>query len=293
MKKYFLLSTLLSFFNAGESQVYYYKYKDQLEAGSKMIEAGYHFTLERTPSGKAIYKQYYPETGQMTHFITFENQKMQVKDGIYREWFDDGALVVEGTFAKGQKEGQWVEHDWSGTYTGGLKNGVWSRTGPQGGLLRKEHYQDGVLHGRAMAFDTAGRLALEQRYEMGELAEVVLDERAETVASLPRLSGCEGLEGSDQDKQDCADKKLMEFIHENLRYPDMARRLHVEGRALVRFVIDEYGNVVDVVFLRGLCAAIQRECIRLLQKMPKWVPATQDGRPVRVQFDLPIVFRLE
>ncbi|MEM1124638.1 MAG: energy transducer TonB, partial [Bacteroidota bacterium] len=66
-----------------------------------------------------------------------------------------------------------------------------------------------------------------------------------------------------------------------------------DGTALVRFIISKEGDVEEIVVLRGLCDDIKEECYRVVSNMPRWTPGYQKGEPVRVQFNLPIKFRLK
>ncbi len=76
------------------------------------------------------------------------------------------------------------------------------------------------------------------------------------------------------------------------RYPEIARKANVEGRVIVRFVVDENGNVRDPTILRGIGGGCDIEAIRVITEHAKFVPGRQRGRAVPVKFTLPIVFKL-
>ena len=82
-------------------------------------------------------------------------------------------------------------------------------------------------------------------------------------------------------------------MYKNLRYPAIAREYGVQGQALVSFVINKDGKPEQILIKRGLCQAIQTELISLLTKMPPWEPGKQGGKPVKVVYTVPIVFKLE
>jgi len=82
------------------------------------------------------------------------------------------------------------------------------------------------------------------------------------------------------------------FLEENLRYPTMAREAGIQGTVFVTFVVETDGSVTDVRVLRGIGGGCDQEAIRVVEMMPRWEPGRQRGQPVRVQFNMPIRFRL-
>ena len=87
-------------------------------------------------------------------------------------------------------------------------------------------------------------------------------------------------------------KAFYKFLGKNIKYPTQARRLGVEGRVFVSFVVERDGSLSDIKVLRGIGAGCDEEALRVLGIAPKWKPGKQRGRPVRVQMQLPIVFSL-
>jgi len=85
----------------------------------------------------------------------------------------------------------------------------------------------------------------------------------------------------------------MQFLQENIKYPQMARESGIQGTVYVTFVVETDGRVTDVRVLRGIGGGCDEEAIRVIQSMPKWVPGKQRGKPVRVQFNMPIKFTLQ
>ena len=82
------------------------------------------------------------------------------------------------------------------------------------------------------------------------------------------------------------------FLEDNLRYPTMAREAGIQGTVFVTFVVETDGSVTDVRVLRGIGGGCDEEAVRVVQMMPRWEPGRQRGQPVRVQFNMPIRFRL-
>lgn len=85
---------------------------------------------------------------------------------------------------------------------------------------------------------------------------------------------------------------LIKWIDNNLKYPEKALNDKIEGRCLVKLVIEEDGTISDLEIVRKINDDLEREAIRLVNKMPKWNPAKNNGKEVRSYFTLPINFKL-
>jgi periplasmic protein TonB len=88
------------------------------------------------------------------------------------------------------------------------------------------------------------------------------------------------------------EEELIRFIGENLKYPAVALEMGVEGRVIVRFVVSKTGEVTNIVINRSLDASCDKEALRVIRMMPKWIPGRQNGRTVSVYYTVPIVFKL-
>lgn len=86
---------------------------------------------------------------------------------------------------------------------------------------------------------------------------------------------------------------LHQYLAENIKYPQMAKESGIQGRVFVTFVVERNGKVTDVKVLRGIGGGCDEEAIRVVQNMPSWTPGKQRGKPVRVQFNLPVKFTLQ
>ena len=83
------------------------------------------------------------------------------------------------------------------------------------------------------------------------------------------------------------------FIGKNLNYPSFARENSKEGKVVLSFVIAADGNIQMSEVEKGIGFGCDEEAVRVINEMPKWTPATQNGKPVAVRLMLPIVFRLQ
>ena len=85
---------------------------------------------------------------------------------------------------------------------------------------------------------------------------------------------------------------LMDFLNENIKYPEQAEREGIEGRVVAGFIVERDGSVSNIEILKSVHPLLDAEVIRILSLMPNWIPGRQNGQPVRVKYSLPITFRL-
>lgn len=84
-----------------------------------------------------------------------------------------------------------------------------------------------------------------------------------------------------------------EYLVKNMRYPENAKEAGVEGKVIVQFVVDETGSTTNAKVTRGIGAGCDEEARRVVMAMPKWKPATYAGKPTKMYYTLPVIFRLE
>ena len=85
---------------------------------------------------------------------------------------------------------------------------------------------------------------------------------------------------------------LSEYLSQNIHYPDTAMKYHIEGRVVVKFVVNEDGSISDCHIIKGIGGGCDEEALRVVKNMAAWSPGRKDGLPVKVYFTLPIVFKL-
>lgn len=88
------------------------------------------------------------------------------------------------------------------------------------------------------------------------------------------------------------EKALVAYLKENLKYPSVPAENGIQGRVIVLFKVEADGSLTDVRIGGSVDPSIDREALRLVKAMPKWIPGKQDGKPVPVKFQLPITFSL-
>ena len=116
-----------------------------------------------------------------------------------------------------------------------------------------------------------------------------------TVDEMPRFNGCEDIE-SLEDKMNCSTKKLFDYIYSHLQYPQEAKENNIEGKIVVRFIVNEEGKVQNVTILRdigGGCGEAAKKAIESMNDLKQpWIPGVQNGKKVKVFFTMPIIFKL-
>ena len=85
---------------------------------------------------------------------------------------------------------------------------------------------------------------------------------------------------------------LLKWIANHIEYPQSALDNNIQGKVVLRFVVEKDGSIGDVVVARKVDPALDKEAVRVLKSMPKWTPGKQRGKAVRSYFTLPIAFVL-
>lgn len=86
---------------------------------------------------------------------------------------------------------------------------------------------------------------------------------------------------------------LMKYLSEHTKYPVVAQENGVQGRVTVQFVVEKDGSISDVHVLRGVDPSLDKEAVRVVKSMPRWTPGKQNGITVRVNYRVPVLFRLQ
>ena len=85
---------------------------------------------------------------------------------------------------------------------------------------------------------------------------------------------------------------LLEFLRENVKYPEQARKDSIEGRVVLSFVVETDGSITEPKVLRSLHPLLDAEALRVINLMPKWEPGYQGDSLVRVKYSLPVSFKM-
>jgi TonB family protein len=112
------------------------------------------------------------------------------------------------------------------------------------------------------------------------------------VESKPIFPGCEGLTTEDE-RFNCFNVKIRQFVGEEFEFPEKAKEMGIQGKIWVSFIIEKDGTVSNIIIERGVDKLLDEEAIRVMRKLPKFIPARIGGKIVRMQYSLPINARLK
>lgn len=85
---------------------------------------------------------------------------------------------------------------------------------------------------------------------------------------------------------------MLQYLMKNIKYPEQAVKEGFQGRVTVRFIVEKDGSISDVKPVLSVHPLLNKEAVRVVKSMPKWTPGKQNGKPVRVRFNLPVMFKL-
>ena len=86
---------------------------------------------------------------------------------------------------------------------------------------------------------------------------------------------------------------LLDFLRENTKYPEQAEKDSIVGRVVISFVVETDGSITNTKVVRSVHPLLDAEALRVTNLMPKWEPGNQNGIPVRVKYNIPVIFKLE
>lgn len=85
---------------------------------------------------------------------------------------------------------------------------------------------------------------------------------------------------------------LMNYLSQNIKYPVIAEENGIQGRVIVQFVVGKDGHISDVRVAKSVDPSLDKEAVRVVKGMPRWIPGKQNGQAVTVRYTLPVTFRL-
>lgn len=285
MTKFYLLYLLAFLFSPALSQskkeISYFD-RDWMPVKNKK-GAVYYRTIDQS-DGRYIVKDFYLDNDQVQMEAECSSVKPQiVMDGKATWYHKNGQLETTGICVKGEKTGPWKSYYEDGT----LKEDV--------------KYKDGVaiFH---QYWDTGGTPLLQNG--QGQLVEK--DEGKITITEFKDslITAVYNIEAARNDTVYLLVEKSAEYIggiqslYEHVgkelkgKYPKQARRMGVEGRVFIQFVIDKTGEIVESFVLRGIGAGCDEVAMEAFSTLSKWNPAMHENKPVKQMMVLPVVFRL-
>ena len=88
------------------------------------------------------------------------------------------------------------------------------------------------------------------------------------------------------------DAQLMQYIRNNIKYPEIAKEEGIQGKVIINFIVDESGNIINVNVVKSLSKECDAEAMRVISHMPQWNPGMQNGKKIKTKMNIPISFKL-
>ncbi len=277
------------------------QYASFLSEGETEVNSWYHYMTSNTENGDYIVRTFFPEKNQITSLVTYNSKDSMIKNGDFKEWYDNGSKLDEGQYLNGKKTGTWKYFHYdtnilrdSGEYVHDEKEGIWFEFNSEGLKNATYTYVDGSREGQFQMFDSLGNISNEGVYKADTIFSQNNPDPKPVIENVePKFSACKNTDTINGYIVDCDGRELANFISQHFLYPEKARELNVQGTAYIQFVVDSTGQVQDIEVMRGICEPVAEECLRLINKMPDWhQPGIQAGKAVRVRYTIPIRLRL-
>ncbi len=126
---------------------------------------------------------------------------------------------------------------------------------------------------------TDDRNVIKEMTEDIVVAEPKKEEVFRAVEQMPQFPGGEA--------------ELMKYISKNIKYPPMAMENNIQGRVVVQFVVTKNGSIGEVKVIRSKDPDLDKEAVRVVKTLPKFIPGKMNGQAVNVWYTLPIMFKLQ
>ncbi|HXP52968.1 MAG TPA: TonB family protein, partial [Bacteroidia bacterium] len=167
----------------------------------------------------------------------------------------------------------------------------------ENGLVKSvAQYKNGVLNGSLMVYWSNKIVARQDNYKDGKLIDGVCFDS--TGAKVP----CTNYDVHTQSERISTIVQQMpvfrgdvsEYLSKNIKYPENEKKHGITGTVFINFIIEKDGSVSNVRVLKGIPngPGLDAEAVRVISSMPKWIAGMQNGKLVRVSYNLPIRFVL-
>ncbi|MCZ4223904.1 energy transducer TonB [Pedobacter rhodius] len=214
---------------------------------------------------------------------TFADSKLNMLNGAYVE-YQGGKVSLSGIYINGNKTGLWTRNHPEGqlmeseTYSENILNGPFTSYYPNGKIMEQGNYVDGKMTGEWKFYSEDSKLISIKVFKDGVLSTP--DKSAVKLLNLTRPQFPGGL------------KMFYQYLVRNIRYPADALNARLTGKVYFLLTIDKEGNPKDFKVVSSPGDSLTAEAKRVVMSSPKWIPATEDGKPVDMKQTLNINFSL-
>ncbi len=172
-----------------------------------------------------------------------------------------------------------------GKYTNNKRSGTWNQYYANGQLYYTRSFiDDGKIDGNALYYYPDGKLKRSENYSKGLQLSGNCFTNAGTDTAYFAQEEMPEFKGGEQ--------KMKKFLTDNLIYPEKAWARGIQGIVYVSFVVDEKGRIKDIKIVKGVDILLNSAAVDVVSIMPKWKPGRIEGKPVKIQINLPITFKL-
>lgn len=200
---------------------------------------------------------------------------------LYKDKADTNKVKILSYTVTGMLQ---MERNFYPYYPKPVLNGLYRRF-TDGKLSEERFYRNDLLDGHYKVFRENGLVRRDDLYQSNKF-----------------ISGnCYGITGADTvwfepqvpAKFPGGMDSLHRYIFRNMRYPYNAEKSQIQGRVIVSFTIEKDGSIIDVAVKDSVHPDLDKEAIRLISRMPNWIPGMIEGKPVKFLYRLPVIFRIE
>lgn len=238
------------------------------------------------------------------NLIPSENKNRFIKNGGYKEFYDNGTIKIESIYTNNELSLFWKqfyitgEKEWEVGYLNGYKQGVYKQYYKNGKLKTEGLHDLDLKSGDEKRYDSIGNLINTLKYKDGNLKKASNNDNLEEtivpdgiIEKVPIYPGCESLVGNES-KKNCMAKEVSSFVVSKFN-TTFGKDLTLKGKQRINviFKIDKTGQVFDIQ-ARAPHKALEAEAIRVIALLPKMTPGFQFGKSVIVPYSIPIIFVL-
>ncbi len=260
---------------------------DYYKNGQIQMTGTYSTKKLTSKEGKFVY---YYKNGQKSSEGTYSKDK---KNGTWKDWHNNGLILAEGEYVDGFKYGEWKYWFDNGVLkrlgkydSKGQKTGYWKEWHNNGNIDSEGNYMQDKYNDEWKFYFKSGKISALETYKDSALIDVKywneegeIEEKDIVAECMPTFIGGE--------------EALFKYLSNNIEYPTYAKDRNIQGTVFVLFNIGYDGSVEDAEVIRSVHQTIDAEGLRVIKEMPKWTIAKSHNRPAKVQFTLPIKFKLK
>lgn len=244
----------------------------------------------------------YNNDGKLIAEVNYKNNK---REGVEKNYYANGNIMVEENYVNDSLDGEYKRYYANGNinvvcnYKNGKLDGIGTRYYENGAIDTKVPYEDGKMNGTAVSYWSNGKEMRVTSYSYDKKTNMIcMDSTGKVVECNDKPFGY-GDNNNNRvltivQQMPQAPFDINQYLSTNIKYPEKERSKGITGTVFVNFIVEPDGAISNVRLLKGVDngPGLNAEAIRVISSMPKWKPGMQDGKPVRVSYNVPIRFVL-